>query len=229
MIGLGPHANFAGGSGARRSVQTGEVEPAGAGRGQDHEPRVDHAARDDAEPLGRAPGEIERAVQARMRPAVVDRYLDAPAGGEVGDPHAGSARKRPVRRRHAVGPEAAGEMADGPAAAGDVVLRLAVFRAVPGDATLPGAGIRLTSAQALALLPPDETIHVQVGQSRSRWRRGNVIMAIRGGSDRRIALASRSAGFGLSFTRDTGESVLVQTDDAKVRGWLERQAKQAGE
>ncbi|KQS81725.1 hypothetical protein ASG32_02960 [Methylobacterium sp. Leaf361] len=101
----------------------------------------------------------------------------------------------------------------------------AVARVIPTEPE----DLRLTSAQAVALLPPDETIHVQVGQSRSRWRRGNVILAIRGGSDRRIALASRSAGFGLSFTRDTGESVLVQTDDAKVRGWLERQAKRAGE
>lgn len=113
----------------------------------------------------------------------------------------------------------------------DLALALPTALALAASEPRPTAteDLRLTSAQALALLPPDETIHVQVGQSRSRWRRGNVISAIRSGSDRRIALASRSAGFGLSFTRDTGESVLVQTDDAKVRGWLERQAKRAGE
>jgi hypothetical protein len=110
-----------------------------------------------------------------------------------------------------------------------IALPAALALAAPEPRRTAIEDLRLTSAQALALLPPDETIHVQVGQSRSRWRRSNVIRAIRGGGDRRIALASRSAGFGLSFTRDTGESVLVQTDETMVRDWLERQAKRAGE
>ncbi len=87
----------------------------------------------------------------------------------------------------------------------------------------------LTPAEAAELLPRAGAVHVMVGSARARLDRGDLVAALRAGRDRRLTLAARSAGFGLSFARDTGESVLVQTDDAKVRGWLERQAKRAGE
>lgn len=89
--------------------------------------------------------------------------------------------------------------------------------------------MRLTPAEAAEMLPRAGMVHVQVGQIRARWERDDLVAALRAGRDRRLTLAARSAGFGLSFVRDSGESVLVQTDDAKVRGWLERQAKRAGE
>lgn len=101
--------------------------------------------------------------------------------------------------------------------------------AVPEPTPAASGDLNLTPAEALALLPDDQTIHVQVGQDRSRWQRDNVIAAIRGGSDRRLATYALKAGFGLSCVRDTGQSLLIQTDDAKVRGWLERQAKRAGD
>ena len=111
-----------------------------------------------------------------------------------------------------------------------LALPAALALAVPEPAQTPVADdLRLSATEALALLPSSETIHVRVGETGARWRRGNVIDAVRGGTDRRLALAARAAGFGLSFTRDTGESVLVQTDDAKVRAWLKRQARRAGE
>ncbi|MEE7491134.1 hypothetical protein [Methylobacterium oryzae] len=105
---------------------------------------------------------------------------------------------------------------------------LALAAPEPRAAAAP-EDMRLTPAEAAELLPRAGTVHVQVGQIRARWERGDLIAALRAGRERRLTLASRSAGFGLSFVRDSGESVLVQTDDAKVRGWLERQAKRAGE
>ena len=89
--------------------------------------------------------------------------------------------------------------------------------------------MHLTPAEATELLPRAGMVHVMVGEIRARWERGDLIAALRAGRERRLTLAARSAGFGLSFVRDSGESVLVQTDDAKVRGWLERQAKRAGD
>lgn len=110
-----------------------------------------------------------------------------------------------------------------------LALPVALALAVPEAATAPADEMRLTQAESIGLLPRAETIHVQIGQRRDRWERGDVIAAITAGRDRRLALSGRAAGFGLSFVRDSGESVLVQTEDAKVRVWLELQAKQAGE
>ena len=111
-----------------------------------------------------------------------------------------------------------------------LALPAALALAVPEPAQTPVADdLRLSATDALSLLPSSETIHVRVGDVGARWHRRDVSAAIKDGTDRRLALAARSAGFGLSFIRDTEESVLVQTDDAKVRAWLERQAKRAGE
>lgn len=110
-----------------------------------------------------------------------------------------------------------------------LALPAALALAAPEAAPATADDMRLTPAEAIGLLPRAETVHVQIGQRRDRWERGDVITAITAGRDRRLALAARSAGFGLSFVRDSGESVLVQTEDAKVRVWLERQATQAAE
>lgn len=110
-----------------------------------------------------------------------------------------------------------------------LALPAALALAVPEPAPVAAEDIRLTPADAVSLLPRAEILHVQIGQRRDRWQRDEVVAAITAGRDRRLALAAQAAGFGLSFVRDTGESVLVQTEDAKVRVWLERQAKRAGE
>lgn len=89
--------------------------------------------------------------------------------------------------------------------------------------------LRLTITEAVALLPSSMMVHVQIEHIRARWERADLIAAIKAGRGHRLTLAARAAGFGLFFTRETGEPVLVQTEDAKVRAWLERQAKRAGE
>lgn len=89
--------------------------------------------------------------------------------------------------------------------------------------------LRLTPAEATDLLPRAETVHVLIGTIRARWEHCDLAAAIQAGRDHRLTLAARSAGFGLSFVRDSGESVLVQTDDAKVRGWTERRSTEASE
>lgn len=118
----------------------------------------------------------------------------------------------------------------------EVIFGLPTALAVPIAAAFsaleppPVADLSLTPAEAIALLPTSDRIHVQIGAStRERWSRADVAAAITAGSDRRLAIYALKAGFGLSCVRDTGQSLLIQTDDAKVRGWLERQAKRAGE
>lgn len=101
----------------------------------------------------------------------------------------------------------------------------AAARALPAEPEDP----RLTPAEAVDLLPHAQTVHVLVGPIRARWERTDLAAALVAGRDHRLTLAARSAGFGLSFVRDSGESVLVQTDDAKVRGWTERRSPEAAE